>query len=115
MAYDTILANRVREQLAAVPGLSIEEKKMFGGLAFLVNDKMCINITEEGLMCRYDPVLEYEVVERNGYQPMIMRGRQLKGYCYVTPEGFASTTDFNYWIKLCLDYNEVAKAARRKK
>ncbi|MGC4234306.1 MAG: TfoX/Sxy family protein [Niabella sp.] len=114
MAHDTILANRVREQLAAVPGLSIEEKKMFGGLAFLVNDKMCINITEDGLMCRYHPGLEDEVAERNGYQPMIMRGRQLKGYCYVAPEGFASKKDFNYWIKICLAYNKEAKASKKK-
>ncbi|HMR83041.1 MAG TPA: TfoX/Sxy family protein [Niabella sp.] len=114
MAYDTILANRVREQLAAVPGLSIEEKKMFGGLAFLVNDKMCINITQDGLMCRYHPRLEDEVAERNGYQPMIMRGRQLKGYCYVAPEGFASKKDFNYWIKICLAYNKEAKASKKK-
>lgn len=88
---------------------------MFGGLAFLVNDKMCINIGEENLMCRYDPRLEEEVAEKNGYQPMIMRNRRLKGYCYVTPEGFTSKKDFNYWVKICLDYNKEAKAVKKRK
>lgn len=55
MAYSIALANRVREYLAEIPHIIVEEKAMFGGLAFLVNDKMCINIGEDSLMCRFAP------------------------------------------------------------
>ncbi|WP_118196196.1 TfoX/Sxy family protein [Albibacterium indicum] len=54
MAYSSELANRVREYLLAIPKLKIEEKNMFGGLAFMINDKMCINVGEDMLMCRFD-------------------------------------------------------------
>lgn len=86
---------------------------MFGGLAFMVNGKMCINVSDDGLMCRYDPVLRDEVSTKAGYQPMIMKGKDLNGYCYVGPEGFQSDADFDYWVKLCLDFNERAKSVKK--
>jgi TfoX/Sxy family transcriptional regulator of competence genes len=114
MAYSTSLAERIREYLAEQTKLKIAEKKMFSGLAFMVNGKMCINVSHENLMCRYDPALQEVVAERKGYEPMIMKGKELKGYCYVTEDGFKSKRDFDYWMKLCLDYNSRAKAARKK-
>lgn len=115
MAYSTKLANRVRTYLAGVSTITVEEKEMFSGLAFLVNDKMCVNVSGDDLMCRFDPALYDEVGERPGYQPMIMRGRQLKGYCYVSEEGYKSKKDFEYWIKICLDFNAKAKSSKKKK
>jgi hypothetical protein len=56
---------------------------MFKGLAFLVNGKMCVNVSGDELICRFDPARDDEVAERNGFQPMIMKGEQLRGYCYV--------------------------------
>jgi len=79
MAYDTKLADRVREYLAQVTSLNIEEKEMFRGIAFMVNDKMCVNVSGDNLMCRYDPVLTEELAERNGYLPMIMKGKEIRG------------------------------------
>ncbi|KMQ60322.1 RNA methyltransferase [Chryseobacterium angstadtii] len=114
MAYSTELADRIRERLSVIPDLEIREKKMFSGLSFLVNDKMCINVSHDNLMCRYDPDLEEEVSERTGFLPMIMKGKQLKGYCYVEPAGFQKQADFEYWIKICLDYNPIAKASKKK-
>ncbi|WP_407485588.1 TfoX/Sxy family protein [Elizabethkingia miricola] len=114
MAYNIELANKVRERLAKVPDIEIEEKKMFSGLSFLVNGKMCINISGDNLMCRYHPDIEDEVAEKTGFHPMIMRGKQLSGYCYVEPEGFRKAGDFNYWINICLDYNSIAKASKKK-
>jgi hypothetical protein len=114
MAYDTKLADNVREYLAQFPKLKIEEKKMFSGLAFMVNDKMCINVSGENLMCRFDPDLAEDVSEKKGFQPMIMRGRQLDGYCFVEPIGFKSRKDFEYWIHLCLDYNKKARSSKKK-
>lgn len=115
MAYSIELVNRIRERLSEVSGLDIQEKKMFSGLSFLVNDKMCINVSHNNLMCRYDPDLEEEVSEKTGFLPMMMKGKQLKGYCYVEPAGFQKYDDFEYWIKICLDYNSVAKASKRRK
>jgi TfoX/Sxy family transcriptional regulator of competence genes len=115
MPYSTKLAERVRTYLERIAGLRIEEKEMFKGLAFLVNGKMCVNVSGEDLMCRYDPELELEVTERTGFKPMIMKGKQLRGYCYVSEEGYKSKANFEYWLKLCLDFNEKAKASKKKK
>jgi len=114
MAYDTNLANRIREHLLEFSTLKIEEKKMFSGLVFMVNGKMCINVSNDNLMCRFDPSLQEEVAEKNGFRPMIMKGRELKGYCYVSPVGFKQKKDFEYWIKLCLDFNGKAKGSGRR-
>lgn len=114
MAYDIELADRVREWLAAVEHIKVEEKKMFSGLAFLVNGKMCINFSHDNLMCRYNPELEEEVSEKAGFLPMIMRGKQLKEYCYVEPIGFQKSADFEYWMKICLEYNPLAKSSKKR-
>ncbi len=113
MAYDTKLADRIREYLVRFPQLKVDEKKMFSGLAFMVNDKMCINVSGEDLMCRFDPALQDEIAEKSGYQPMIMKGKELKGYCYINPIGFKTEKDFDYWVNLCLDYNEKARSSKK--
>lgn len=112
MAYSAELANRIREHLAAIPNLQIEEKRMFGGLAFLINDKMCINVSGENLMCRFDPNLLEELAEKRGFLPMMMKGKQMAGYCYVEPIGFHRKEDFEYWLNLCLNFNNQAKSSK---
>ena len=67
MAYNEKIADRVREALAGVKKL--EEKRMFGGLCFMVNDKMCIGINADDIMCRIGPDAYDEAVERNGARP----------------------------------------------
>ena len=114
MAYNEKLADRVREHLAQFSELKIEEKRMFSGLAFLVSDKMCVNVSHDNLMCRFDPALQEEVAERAGYRPMIMKGKELTGYCYVEPDGINTKKKFDYWMKLCLDYNAMAKPSKKK-
>lgn len=115
MSYNTKLAERIRTYLGNDRKLKITEKEMFSGLAFLVNGKMCINVAGEDLMCRYDPVHDEEVAERKGFQPMIMKGKQLRGYCYVSEEGLKSKSDFEYWLQLCLAFNPKAKVSKKKK
>jgi len=115
MAYDIQLADRVREYLAQFPYLEIEEKKMFSGMAFLINDKMSVNISGENLMCRFDPSREEEVAEKSGYLPTIMKGKAMKGYCYVEPLGFQKPDEFKFWIDLCLEFNDKAKSSKKKK
>ena len=113
MAYNEKLADRVREALQYL--YRIEEKKMFRGQTFMVNNKMCISVSGEKLMCRFDPLLQEIVAEQRGFEPMIMKGKQYKGFCYVNSSGFSSKKDFNYWVNLCLEFNDKAKAAKKKK
>lgn len=113
MAYDTALADRIREHLTQFPTLKVEEKKMFRGLAFMVNGKMCVNASGENLMCRFDPARTEELSSKKGYLPMIMKGKVYTGYCYIEPVGFKSKKDFEYWVNLCLDFNAKAKASKK--
>ena len=110
MAYDNKLAIRVREYLNKSEKFQVVEKKMFGGLAFMINDKMCINVGDDLLMCRFDPERTEELSGRKGFLPMIMNNRKYKGYCYVEPVGYKNKKDFEFWINLCLDYNHKAKS-----
>lgn len=114
MAYDQQLANRVREYLHSIDGLQIKEKPMFGGLAFLINDKMCVNVGENQLMCRFAPELTSELSARTGFQPMVIKGITYKGYCYVDPIGFLNKKDFEFWVNICLDFNENARSSKKK-
>ena len=113
MAYDAKLADSVRKYLTQFPKLQIDVKEMFGGLAFTVNGKMCINISGGNLMCRFDPALTQQVAKKIGFRPMIMKGKELKGYCYVEPIGFKNQKNFEYWMSLCLDLNEKAKSSKK--
>ena len=115
MAYNIQLADRVREYLAAFPKLEIEEKKMFSGLAFLVNGKMCINIGSQNLICRFETSLTNELDKKTSFLTMIMKDKELKGYCYVEATAIKRKKDFEYWINLCLDFNEKAKASKKLK
>lgn len=113
MPYDTLLADKIRDYLSAYNHLIIEEKEMFRGLTFMVNGKMCVSVSGDKMMCRFDPALQEEVAEKNGYEPMLMKGKELKGYCYVDPIGFQHKKDFTWWIDLCIAYNPKAKASRK--
>jgi TfoX/Sxy family transcriptional regulator of competence genes len=115
MAYDIKLADRIRKYLLKFPLLKVEEKEMFRGLTFMVNGKMCVSVSGENLMCRFDAALHEEAAEKTGFEPMIMKGKELKGYCYIRPVGLTSQKDFEYWLNLSLDYNERAKSSKRKK
>jgi len=66
MAYSEKLAKRIRERLAALP--NIEEKEMMGGLTFMYNDKMCVGIIKDELMCRIDPDLHETAISKNRLQ-----------------------------------------------
>lgn len=113
MAYNEKLTNRVREALANVP--DVEEKKMFRGITFMVDSKMCISVGDNRLMCRIDPELHDEAVEKIGCTTVEMGGRQYKGYVYVSEDAIKSKKEFDHWIALALDYNKRAKATPKKK
>ncbi len=114
MAYSTKLADRIREYLVDFPKLKVEEKKMFRGLTFMVNGKMCVSVSNDNLMCRFDPSLQEEAAEKIGFQTMTMKGREYKGYCYISTDGYKKKKDFEYWMKLCLGFNEKAKSSKKR-
>lgn len=113
MPYNEKLAERIRKSLAHLS--KVEEKKMFRGLTFMVNGKMCVSVSGEEMMCRFDPELQETVVKKKGFRLMIMRGKEYKGFGYISQEGIKSKKDFDYWIHLCLDFNKKAKASKKKK
>ena len=114
MPYDEKLANRIRELIAATHS-NIEEKKMFGGLCFMVNDKMCVGVEQNRLMVRLDPAVYEEVLEKDGCVPMDFTGKVMKGYVFVDKNVLSTKKQLEYWIKLALEYNKIAKPSKKKK
>jgi TfoX/Sxy family transcriptional regulator of competence genes len=114
MAYNEKLADRVREIIAATHK-NVDEKKMFGGLCFMVNDKMCIGVEKERLMVRLDPAVYDEVMEKDGCHPMDFTGKIMKGYVFVDADVVNTKAQLNYWVGLALAYNKIAKASKKKK
>ena len=114
MAYNEKLADRIREFIALTHKIT-EEKKMFGGLCFMVNDKMCVGVEQARLMVRFDPELAYEVMEKEGCRPMDFTGRVMKGYVFVDIHALNTKKKLEYWINLALAYNKIAKASAKKK
>ena len=112
MAFDEKLADRIREAIVDVP--NVEEKYMFGGVCFMVNDKMCVGVVIDEMMCRLDPALVDELLERTECRPMDFTGKSMKGFVYVSEEGMKKKKDLEYWIGLCLEYNIIAKASKKK-
>lgn len=114
MAYNEKLADRVRELISRTHTIS-EEKKMFGGLCFMVNDKMCVGVEKERLMLRVDPALTDEVLEKEGCRPMDFTGKVMKGFVFVDAAVLHSAKTLAWWVGLALDYNKVAKSSKKKK
>lgn len=112
MAYDEKLADRIRESLSDLP--KVEEKKMFRGITFMVNGKMCVSVSGDELMCRIDPELHETALKKKGSRPMMMKDREYKGYVYISKEGMKSKKDFDFWINLALDFNKRAKSSKKK-
>ena len=113
MAYNEKLADRIREAIAEVP--RTVEKNMFGGVCFMVNNKMCVGVAKDEMMCRINPEVQEAALERPGARIMDFTGRPMKGFMFVGEEGLKSKKDLMYWINLSLEFNKLAKASKKKK
>lgn len=102
MAYDEGLAQRIREQLQ--DHSNVEEKKMFGGLCFMVNQHMCCGIVGDKLMVRVSPEKYEEKLKKEHVFKMDFTGKPMKGMLYIGPEGVKSDQDLNQWIETCLNF-----------
>ena len=98
MAYDEDLANRIRELLADQPGVT--EKKMFGGLAFLIGGNMAVAASGQGgLMVRVDPDATDSLLAKPHAAPMVMRGRSMAGWLRVDDDGVRTKRQLEPWVK----------------
>ena len=113
MAFNEKLADRVRE-IILLHHDNVEEKKMFGGLCFMVNDKMCVGVETSRLMVRFDPAKTDEIMEKEGCKPMDSTSKVMKGFVFVDVEALTTKKKLEYWINLALEYNKVAKASKKK-
>ncbi len=113
MAFNESLANRIRERLANLP--NIEEKTMMGGLIFMLNDKMCVGIIKDEMMCRIDRNFHETAIEMRGCRTMDFTKRPMIGYVLIDETGMKTNAQFDYWINLCLDFNKHAKSSKKKK
>ena len=112
MAYNEKLADMVRE-LISQTHKNVEEKAMFGGLCFMVNDKMCVGVEKERLMVRLDPAKYDEVMEKEGCKPMDFTGKIMKGFVFVGEDVLKTKKQLEYWVKLALEFNKIAKSSKK--
>lgn len=108
MSFNEILSDRIREAL--MNEKDVTEKVMFGGICFMVDGKMCMGVLKDEIMCRIDK----ELLDKHGCRQMDMKGKPMKGYLLVGEEGFRNQNEFDYWVKLCLEFNPIAKASKKK-
>jgi TfoX/Sxy family transcriptional regulator of competence genes len=105
MAYDEYLAERI-EKVLAEKNVPNEPKKMFGGIAYMINGKMCIGIIKNELMARVGPDFHKEALKKGEARTMDFTGKPMEGYVYVSPEGFDNDSQLEFWIDRCLEFNK---------
>lgn len=97
MAYDTDLADRIRELLGTVRG--VDEKRMFGGLAFLINGNMSVAVSKQGgILVRVPPDETEKLLARAHVNPMVMAGREARGWIRVDADGVKTKRQLTTWV-----------------
>lgn len=102
MAYDEGLAHRISNILAYRN--DVVEKKMFGGLCFMISDHMSCGIVGDTLMARVGPDNYEKSLQKENVSEMDFTGRAMKGMIYVSPDGLETDEDLEYWLKLCVEF-----------
>lgn len=102
MAFDEALADRVRDELA--PRAGVGERRMFGGIAFMVEGNMAVGILGEDLMVRLDPADAERALAEDHVRPMDFTGRPAKGMVFVDPAGTESAEDLAGWVDAAADF-----------
>jgi len=112
MAYDTVLADRIRAQLGGAAGVT--EKKMFGGLAFLVRGNMAIAASGQGgLLVRVDPGQTEKLVKTTPARVMVMRGRSMPGWLRIAADEVGTTRALARWVALSTTYARSLPAKKK--
>jgi TfoX/Sxy family transcriptional regulator of competence genes len=113
MAYDINLQDRVCQVLKN-KNIAFQEKKMMGGLCFMIQEKMCVGIIKENLMIRVDPETQDDLLQKEGCRIMDFTKRPMKGFLYVEPIAIDMDNELEYWINQALEYNPKAKKSKKK-
>lgn len=114
MAYSEYFADRIRQVLDQ-KSVSYEEKKMMGGLCFMVDDKMCVGIVKDELMVRLNPDQDEENIQLPGARIMDFTGRPMKGYLFIDNDGTDTDMQLEMWIDKALAFNPLAKSSKKRK
>lgn len=114
MAFDNLLAKKI-EEILRIKNIVFEQKKMFGGLCFMINDKMCVGVVKEDLMVRVNPDEIDSLLKKPGSRLMDFTKKPLKGFLFIDQYGTSDNESLDFWIQKCLDYNPLAKSSKRKK
>jgi TfoX/Sxy family transcriptional regulator of competence genes len=112
MAYNTDLEIRLHELLDKRDGVT--SKKMFGGLAFLLDEKMFVGIIKDDLMVRLNPEDDEKHLAMQHVRHMDFTGRPMKGYLYVSPEGVESDSELEVWIERSVAFVSTIKKKKKK-
>ena len=112
MAYDEQLAERVRAVLAGQSELT--ERKMFGGLAFMLAGNMCVGVEHDRLMVRLGQDLYEDALTRPHAAPMDFTGRPMKGFVFVAPGGISTPAALLEWVDLGVQYCRTLPAKKAK-
>jgi TfoX/Sxy family transcriptional regulator of competence genes len=102
MAYDKGLAQRVREEMIELPGFV--EKKMFGGIGFMLHGNMACGVNGEDLIVRVGPERYQEALARPHTKPFDMTGRPMKGWVMVSPKGVEADKDLQDWVQQGVEF-----------
>ncbi len=113
MAYNEKLAARVRESLAELP--KVDEKEKMGGLVFMLEDKFCVKVHNDDLLCRIDPAVYEGALEQKGCREWIYKDKPMKGWVMVGAEGTKNKKNLDYWMQLVTSFNVNAKSSKKKK
>ena len=114
MTYNESLIERIRAALSKMD--NVVEQQKFGGISFMVNDKMCVRANKDDLMVRCDPDMTAELLTKKGARRFEMKGKtQMKGWLLISPEGTSDKKDFDFWMSIALDYNKKAKSSNERK
>jgi TfoX/Sxy family transcriptional regulator of competence genes len=92
-----------------------ETKKMFGGIAFMVDDKMCVGVMKDVLMARIDPEKQADLLKKEGCREMDFTKRPMKSMVYVDSWAIETDEELNNWLQIALDYNPFAKSSKKEK
>ena len=114
MAYSDHLADRVRTRISHLHG--VEEKRMMGGLVFMVGGNMCLGVDIDKssgldrLMVRVGKLPYEMLLQRPGSHPMDFTGRVMRGFLFVDPSGFDAEEDLDFWVARALEFNKMLRS-----
>jgi TfoX/Sxy family transcriptional regulator of competence genes len=113
MAYNEKLAEKIRISLHGLR--NVKEKKMFGGIAFMVNDKMCVGVDKDDLILRCEPEQTDELLTKKGARIFNLTGKPMKGWLLIGPEATSGKKNLDYWINVAIGSNKNVTSSRKSK